>query len=434
MRICPALALCVGSTMRMAEPAAAVTFLDTADPLHNTTTPGDNSGWQFEGEFLVYLGVPVSPFHFVTAAHINGDVGAAFDFHGDLYTTIAKHELPGTDLRVWEVDHAKPFPIYAPLSSGVNDIGTTATVIGRGKQRGAEVFLGAVLKGWNSGTADQVQRWGKNIVAREDTDPLNGKLLVCDFNNPGVGDECHLSVGDSGGGLWVLEDGLWRLAGIHYAVDGPLRVPPSGGTGMGDAAIFDAGGLEYKNGEPWILLPDTLADNPASIYSSRISVHRTAIFAITGGDGSLPPENFDTWLKLYFTPAQISDSGVSGLLADPDGDGICNLLEFALHLEPGFNARTAMVAGSGFSGLPLGATETVLGVDHLTLEFVRRTAASAATLTYAAEFSSDLAAWAGGGAETVTAINSRWERVKVVDPASAAEGRRFARVRVTPAD
>ena len=50
-----------------------------------------------------------------------------------------------------------------------------------------------------------------------------GELLYCDFDNPGMADECHLSVGDSGGGMFVLENGLWRLAGIHLAVDGPFR-------------------------------------------------------------------------------------------------------------------------------------------------------------------------------------------------------------------
>jgi hypothetical protein len=433
MRMIPARALSIGLALMATEPVAAVTFLDTADPQHNTTTPGDNSGWQFEGKWYTYLGVPVSPFHFITAAHINGEVSATFDFHGDIYTTIAKHEITGTDLRVWEVDHAKPFPIYAPLSSGVNDIGATVTVIGRGKQRGAEVFLGAVLKGWNSGTADLVQRWGRNVIAREFTDPDYGKMLVCDFNNPGIVDECHLSVGDSGGGLWVLENGLWRLAGIHYAVDGPLRVPPAGPP-MGDAAIFDAGGLEYKDGTSWILLPDTTTDNPASTFSSQISLHSAAILTITGGDGTLPPEKFSAWQKLYFTPSQIADPGVSGSLADPDADGICNLLEFALNLEPDFNGRTQMVAGTGFCGLPLVATESVSGSDHLTLEFVRRTAASGAALTYAPEFSSDLEAWTDGIGESVTAINSRWERVKVVDPAIITEDRRFARLRVVLAE
>ncbi|MDB4506606.1 hypothetical protein N9055_00105 [Akkermansiaceae bacterium] len=41
------------------------------------------------------------------------------------------------------------------------------------------------------------------------------------------------------------------------------------------------------------------------------------------------------WLELHFSAAEISQSEVIGVLADPDGDGIPNLLEF------------------GFVGLPL---------------------------------------------------------------------------------
>ncbi|MES2476804.1 MAG: hypothetical protein V4640_13555 [Verrucomicrobiota bacterium] len=423
------LSLALGIALTL--PAAAVNFADSADPLHHISTPGDNSGWQFEGKFLVYLGVPIGPFHFITAAHIGGTVGQTFDFHGKLYTTVGEQQIPGTDLRVWEV--AEAFPIHAPLSSGVNDIGATAMVVGRGKQRGAEVFLGTVFKGWNSGTADNVQRWGRNVVEREITDSSKGKLLVCDFNNPGIADECHLNIGDSGGGLWVLEGGLWRLAGIHYAVDGPLRLPPAGAA-MYDASLFDAGGLEYYNGSAWVLLADTMTNNPVSFYSSRISAHIGSIQTITGGDGSLPAEDFNAWQQLYFTPAQIADVGETGPLADTDGDGIFNLLEFALNLEPVFNGQVTMIATSGISGLPLVAVENISGENHVSLEFVRRTAASGGGLAYTPQFSSALDEWTGGAIETVTPINTRWERVKAVDPLPDGGEPRFARLKVTLAN
>lgn len=410
-------------------PAEAINFLDTADPTHNTTTPGDNSGWQFEGKFQVYLGVPISPFHFITAAHIGGTVGMVLDFHGDSYTTIAQHPIAGTDLMIWEVDATKPFPTYAPLSSGAADIGAVATVIGRGKQRGAEVFLEMVLKGWNSGPSDNLQRWGRNIIKAEDNSPL-GKLLYCDFDSPGIPDECHLSVGDSGGGLWVLENGLWCLAGINYAVDGPFRLPPDGAE-MRDASLFDAGGLEYKSGSDWILIPDNMVNNPASFYCSRISAHLGEIRAITGDDGALASEDFEAWQKLYFSPSEITLPGVSGPLADPDEDGICNLLEYALNMEPEFNARTGMVAGTGLAGLPLVGMETISGGAHLTLEYARRVGIGAPPLTYSTEFGSTLDDWAAAGSETVTPINTRWERVKVVDPASADARPRFGRLKVT---
>ncbi len=429
MRASHSIAILLASLFFTGLPAVAVNFLDSADPAHNTSTPGDNSGWQFQGKFQVYLGVPISPYHFITAAHIGGAVGDILDFHGESYTTIAAHPVAGTDLMIWEVDHVNPFPTYAALSSGAADIGAVATVIGRGKPRGAEVFLGTDLKGWNSGTSDGVQRWGRNIIKGETNDVL-GKLLYGDFDNPGIPDECHLSVGDSGGGLWVLEDGLWRLAGINYAVDGPFRLPPAGAE-MRDASLFDAGGLEYKDSGAWILLTDNVMNNPVTFYCSRISAYQSEIRAIIGGDGTLAAEGFGAWQRLYFTPSEIALAGVSGSLSDADGDGICNLLEYALNLEPKFGARTGMVAGTGLSGLPLVAMETLSGSGRLTLEFVRRVDGMESGLIYTPQFGTTLGDWVAGGEETVTAINTRWERVKVVDPAAEYGSPRFARLKVT---
>lgn len=430
------LLLCLAVSLGLAGKSDAIIFLDTADPTHNTTTPGDNSGWQYEGKFGYFLGVPIAPHFFITAAHILGvSVGNKLNFHGDEYTTIAKYPITGTDLQVWEVDHAKPFLTYAPLSTGAGNVGATATVMGRGTQRGAEVLLDTVPKGWKPGTGDQVQRWGRNVIAGTATDPAKGAMLVCQFNNSGITDECHLSSGDSGGGLFVLENGLWRLAGINYAVDGNFRIPATESTPAGpeiSAALFDMGGLEIGTGSNWTLTSDTMADIPSSFYSSRISVHTSEIQAITGGDGSLPAENYAAWQTLYFSPTEIANPSLTDHLADYDADGIPNLMEFALNLEPIFNAQTRMTAATGLSGLPLVRLEHVSGMDHLTLEFVRRKAASGSGLTYAPQFSSDLETWGSGGTETVTSINPRWERVKVVDPeTTGSETKRFARVKVS---
>jgi hypothetical protein len=407
----------------------AIVFLDTGDPTHNTTTPGDNSGWQYEGKFGGYLGVPIAPHFFITAKHIGGSIGMSFDFHGDYYTTIAIHEIPGTDLRIWEVNHAKPFPTYAPLSSGASDIGATAMIFGRGTQRGIEVTVSGEPKGWQSGASDSVQRWGRNVVVNSVTDSTFGQLLSCEFDSPGLPDECHLSVGDSGGGMFVLENDLWRLAGIHLSVDSPFRYDSTGG-GF-NATLFDAAGLEYLDGTNWIIIPEQLVNIPSRFYSSRISASLPAILAIAPEIVSLASENFTGWQRLYFSPAEIAIPATTGPLEDADHDGICNLLEFALNLDPTFSERTTMTAATGVRGLPLARLETVSSADHLTLEFVRRTSTSGAAVTTVAEFSSDLMTWFATGTETVTAINSRWERVKTVDALTTQNSvRRFARVKV----
>ena len=409
----------------------AVIFADTPDPLHNTTTPGDNSGWQYEGDVAGFLGVPIAPHFYITAKHIGGSVGQVFNFHGDSYITIAYHDSPPTaasdttDLRIWEVEHTKPFPTYAPLSTGVADLGATATIYGGGAQRGDSVSVSAELKGWKWGEINYRERWGRNIVTGtvDGGDDL-GELLFCDFDQPGIVDECHLSVGDSGGGLFVLENGLWRLAGINFAVDGPFRTDPMGASFM--AALFDAAGLEYANGPSWVSLPEQAENIPSSFYCSRISASLPWILSVTGHDGSLASESYSAWQRLYFTPAEIGNPATTGPLADFDGDGIGNLLEFALNLDPSFNERVTLLPNTGLRGLPWIGVET----DHLTLEFVRRTSGSGAGLTYTPQFSSDLIDWQNLGSETVVSINPRWERVKIVDPMTTnSTNKRFARVR-----
>lgn len=416
--------------------SSAVIFLATDDVQHHTTTPGDNSGWQYEGKFIGFLGVPIAPYFFITAKHIGGNPSDGFDFHGDIYTTIALHDCPASDLRIWEVDHAKPFPTYAPLSSGVADIGATAAIFGRGTQRGAQIVVGGEAKGWLWGAGDGVERWGRNTVVKTVSSAGLGEFLSCDFDNPGVADECHLSVGDSGGGMFVLEDGLWRLAGIHFSVDGPFRIGPLGSPF--NAALFDAGGLDYlvdESQQSWISLPEQAQNNPSSFYSSRIAAATNWITSVAPDATTLAPENYSAWQRLYFTPAQITEPVLTGPLADFDGDGISNLLEFALNLDPTFNEIPAMQADTGLCGLPALALATVDGNTRLTLEFVRRTSTSGAELTYTPQFSSDLIDWQSGGIETVTPINPRWERVKVVDLLTTLEApKRFARLCVTLAE
>lgn len=282
----------------MVAPAGAVIFFDTADPLyHANTAPNgayQDSGWQYQGLFGGFLGTMISPQHFVTAAHLGVPSttfvwttyfsGGASDVTFTRDTTVngglGYWDIPGTDLRIHQITGT--FPHYAPLYMGSAEAGAEIVVFGRGTQRGANVQLAGIDKGWRWGTGDGVARWGRNVVSETLTVGSAEYLRAAFDAVPGV-DEAHLSVGDSGGAAFLLDGGVWRLAGIHYAVDGSWDFNDVVDNQEFEAALFDAGGLYNGNDiDGWTLIPDGTQDIPSSLYSTRISAYFAQITAITG--------------------------------------------------------------------------------------------------------------------------------------------------------
>ncbi len=429
LRLLAAGLLCVGGLGKV----SAVIHEDTGDSAAYTTTPGDNSGWQFEGQWGGFLGTPIAPSYFLSAKHIGNAGGGVFVFHGETFNVVAGYADPGSDLCLWQVDHA--FATYAPVFQprGNAEVGQEVHVYGDGAQRGVAVTLDGTLRGWSWGDSGYLERWGRNVVSAAVSDN-SGPYLQVAFDAPGLPGEAHLSAGDSGGGEFILQDGLWRLAGINYGVD-DLYTDANGG-GHFVAAIFDARGYYTQNADGSFSLIAGHAPQPTSFYGTQVSARLTWIKGIVGEHAfdTLPAEDFDAWAHAYFTPAQLADNTVAGPGADPDGDGVPNLLEFAFNLDPTYAEPATMTAGTGLRGLPLVRLEDIAGVGpRLTVEFVRRTADSGAGLTYTTQFASGLdpaaGGWQVGETENVTAINERWERVKVTDPTAGSA--RFARVLVT---
>ncbi|HJT79832.1 MAG TPA: hypothetical protein VJ719_01440, partial [Chthoniobacterales bacterium] len=56
----------------------SVILFDTGDPTVNTSAPVGalpNRGWQYQGDWRGYLGTPIAPSFFITAAHLGWDAG-----------------------------------------------------------------------------------------------------------------------------------------------------------------------------------------------------------------------------------------------------------------------------------------------------------------------------------------------------------------------
>jgi hypothetical protein len=135
-------------------------------------------------------------------------------------------------------------------------------------------------------------------------------LLRCTFDAGGGSNECALSDGDSGGGLFVEDGGVWKLAGINYEVDGPFSNAVDGT--MFSASLLDARGLYQEVAGVWQLVSGP-QPHPSAFYSTRISANLDWINSVInfepGGDlqiagiqvvGNDVQVSFNTSNRLYY--------------------------------------------------------------------------------------------------------------------------------------
>ncbi|MCX7008006.1 MAG: hypothetical protein NTY53_12295 [Kiritimatiellaeota bacterium] len=249
-------------------------FYSTGDPAFNTTAPTGtfaDSGWQWEGQVGGYLGTAIAPNYFITAKHLGVTTNWSFTYENQTYAIAAVTNAPGSDLTVCRVSGT--FSNYATLYTGSDEVGQTCVVFGRGTDRGEAVTNLADLKlsGWKWGADNGIQRWGINVLTAAGVTEGNPSLAA-DFDANVGTNECMLSGGDSGGGLFLQDGGTWKLAGINWAVDPALfSTTPSDTVGF-SGAMFDYGGLYYyESSSGWQFATNTAQDIPENFYVTRIS-------------------------------------------------------------------------------------------------------------------------------------------------------------------
>ena len=284
--------------------ARAVILFQDGNPATNTTAPiGDlsGSGWQYQGSFGAFLGTAIAPQFFMTAKHVS-DAGTAFVYNGTSYNLLQRFNDPYTDLSIWQIQGT--LPSFAPLYSSGDEPGQPLVVIGRGTQRGGDVSLTGELRGWLWGAGDGVQRWGQNVVTRIVSGGTLNQYVYATFDQSGGPNEAHLSVGDSGGAVFLREGGVWKLAGINYAVDGPYFTDAAGNGGF-FGALFDARGFYDQDGfnPPHFSLITGATPVPSGFYASRIASKLGWIYRVVDPTG------------------------------DANGNGISNRIEYARSLN-----------------------------------------------------------------------------------------------------
>ncbi len=131
-------------------------------------------------------------------------------------------------------------------------------------------------------------------------------------------------------------------------------------------------------------------------------------FTVTG--------NLDSWRQTQFTSAQLNDSNICGAGADPDGDGLTNLLEYALDLLP-------LVPNQ--SELP------EIGCDATNWLFTYTRAAERADLRFEVQVSTDLVNWSAVGVEHVLVNETLGGQTWQARYPRAQAGNLYFRLRVT---
>ena len=142
----------------------------------------------------------------------------------------------------------------------------------------------------------------------------------------------------------------------------------------------------------------------------------------------LPPSQLAGWRFEHF--GSMEDTGDLAIDADPDGDNLVNLVEFAFNLNPLVADRGYIEQASGTSGLPLVAPFSLgAGAPRVRIDYIRRRADSSPGITYEAQFSSGPGGSWETGVDSVQIIDATWERVTAIDGVFAP--RRFGRIKVT---
>ena len=180
------------------------------------------------------------------------------------------------------------------------------------------------------------------------------------------------------------------------------------------------------SGGPYV----TVATATATTYTDMsVTNGMTYYYVVSAFDGTtesanstlasaMPVTPEQSWRVSYFgTPA---NTGNAADAADPDGDGISNLMEYAL----GSNPLTA-----GTSGLPFSDIESSNGLNYMTITVPKNSAAT--DITYIVEVSGDMQTWNSGTTYTTT-LQSTATVLRVRDNvAVSTAGQRFIRLRVT---
>ena len=356
----------------------------------NTTPPANGAPWYNLVQFGqnnasgVYLGNG----YVLTAHHVSmvdsGLVINGVSYNRDTsFTPLQITENEGTtayadfvDLKLIKILGSPPLPVLQnlPLNFSSSDLSLSSTLMGWGVGKGSIISN----QGWYwGGDNTRAQRWGTSTTASTSSKASYSgyeyDALRTNFYRLYGSDTSEIALGDSGGGLFQKFSGTWKLSGITTSV---LQY-------LSGAAQYDGilGG----------------SDQPDAAEFVRISRYGYLL-------------RYENWASAKL------GSPTASATADPDGDGVKNLIEYASQTNPSQPSVTA---------LPQVGKEG----DFLTLTYTQLL--SATDLNYAVEESSNLTDWLVSTVITEVVSTSGLTQLVKAKVAINGASQKFLRLRVT---
>ncbi len=128
-------------------------------------------------------------------------------------------------------------------------------------------------------------------------------------------------------------------------------------------------------------IPDNLPEGDRMVTLTLLPSTNYSLTMVSNATVIIHDRPIDAWRLASFTTAELADPSVSGDLADPDQDGLANLMEYALGLPPK-------------DPTPVNRPYTSIAGGYLTLTYTRAKAATDVSLVV--EQSNDLVNWHSG--------------------------------------
>ncbi|MGJ8654033.1 MAG: hypothetical protein ACSHX8_12235 [Opitutaceae bacterium] len=134
-------------------------------------------------------------------------------------------QISETDMKLFKLVDDPMLPDTVLFSAPVGDFATEGTFIGWGRGRDpaiADQGAGSTnIWTWMNNDSELAKRWGTNTINAPAPAPFGNytyTALSSNASNNEGADEASFSLKDSGGGVFVNDNGTWKLVGIATAV------------------------------------------------------------------------------------------------------------------------------------------------------------------------------------------------------------------------